>query len=181
MMAHRRAANGITTRKTAWVGVTKSRFRRDQPADDPITQEVIATVEARFDNPGDLSQFRLAVTADAAKARFDWFVTHALADFGTYQDALVEESPWVFHSLISMYINAERIEPLEVCERVEKAWRDGECSLSAAGLYQTSSWVARVYSRYLLALCPSTKPAIASMLSASYRRGFGTAIPTCGV
>ena len=106
---------------------------RSQPAYDPITQEVIATVEARFpDNPGDLSQFRLAVTADAAKAEFDWFVTHALADFGTYQDALVEESPWVFHSLISMYINAGLLEPLEVCERVEKAWRNGECSLSAA-------------------------------------------------
>ena len=106
---------------------------RSQPTDDPITQEVIATVEAHFpDNPGDLSQFRLAVTADAAKAEFDWFVTHALADFGTYQDALVEESPWVFHSLISMYINAGLLEPLEVCESVERAWRKGECSLSAA-------------------------------------------------
>ena len=90
-------------------------------------------MEAHFpDNPGDLSQFRLAVTADAAKAEFDWFVTHALADFGTYQDALVEESPWVFHSLISMYINAGLLEPLEVCESVERAWRKGECSLSAA-------------------------------------------------
>ena len=100
---------------------------------DAITSEVIALVERGFpSNPGDLTQFRLAVTRDDAQAQFDWFCNYALANFGTYQDALVEESPWVFHSLISMYLNCGLLEPLAVCQQVEQAWRDERCSLAAA-------------------------------------------------
>ncbi|MGB1336137.1 MAG: cryptochrome/photolyase family protein, partial [Luminiphilus sp.] len=106
--------------------------RPDVPIDD-ITSAVIAEVNQRFpSNPGNLNEFRLAVTRSDAERQFDWFVTYALADFGTYQDALVEESPWVFHGLISMYINCGLLDPLAVCQRVELAWRDGSCSLSAA-------------------------------------------------
>jgi len=46
---------------------------------------VIAEVNQRFpNNPGDLSQFRLAVTRSEAERQFDWFVTYALADFGAH-------------------------------------------------------------------------------------------------
>ena len=100
---------------------------------DAITAEVIDTVNTTFpDNPGNLERFRLAVTRADAERQFDWFVDNALVDFGTYQDALVEESPWVFHGLISMYLNSGLLEPLAVCERVDRAWREGKCSLSAA-------------------------------------------------
>ncbi|WP_439100426.1 cryptochrome/photolyase family protein [Congregibacter sp.] len=100
---------------------------------DSITQEVIDLVEEHFpDNPGDLKEFRLAVTTDDAQAQFDWFCRHALENFGTYQDALAEESPWMFHGLISMYLNIGLLEPLAVCRQVEAAWRKGECSLAGA-------------------------------------------------
>ncbi len=100
---------------------------------DEITKQVINEVLAEFpNNPGDLSKFRLAVTADMAEYQFEWFVEHALENFGTYQDALPEASPWVFHSLISMYMNCGLLEPLAVCRRVESAWRSGQCSLAAA-------------------------------------------------
>ena len=53
---------------------------------DALTLEVIAEVRAAFaDNPGDLDQFRLAVTPAQARAQFDWFCEHALGLFGTYQ------------------------------------------------------------------------------------------------
>ena len=59
---------------------------------DAMTSEVIEMVLAKFpDNPGDLRQFRLAVTKTDAGRQFDWFVENTLGDFGTYQDALVEE------------------------------------------------------------------------------------------
>ena len=64
---------------------------------DDITREVIEEVDAAFpDNPGDLSRFCYAVTPEAAQAQFDWFCEHALPLFGTYQDGLAEESPWLF-------------------------------------------------------------------------------------
>ena len=100
---------------------------------DAITQAVLALVEVEFpENPGDLSTFNYAVTQEAAQAALDWFCDHGLRDFGTYQDALAEESPWMFHSLVSMYINIGLLEPLDVCQQVERAWRDGKCELAAA-------------------------------------------------
>ena len=100
---------------------------------DATTREVLALVTDRFpDNPGDLDAFRLAVTADEAEAQFQWFMTHALDRFGTYQDALAEESPWLFHSLISMYLNIGLLEPLALCRAVEARWRAGGCSLAGA-------------------------------------------------
>ncbi len=100
---------------------------------DAITEVVMALVQEHFpENPGDLSAFRLAVTHADADAQFEWFCQYALGNFGTYQDALPEESPWVFHSLISMYLNCGLLEPLAICRRVEQQWRDGHCSLAAA-------------------------------------------------
>ena len=100
---------------------------------DALTTSVIDEVSRLFpDNPGDLSQFRLAVTHEGARAQFEWFCSNGLGNFGTYQDALPEESPWVFHSLISMYLNCGLLEPLEVCQRVEAEYRADRCSLAAA-------------------------------------------------
>ena len=106
--------------------------REDVPP-DAITQMVIEEVLEYFpDNPGDLSQFRLAVTHEAAQDQFDWFCRYTLSNFGDFQDALPEESPWVFHSLISMYLNCGLLEPLALCQRVEAEYRAERCSLAAA-------------------------------------------------
>ena len=40
-------------------------------------------------------------------------------------EALAEESPWMFHSLLSAYINAGLLQPLAVCRAVEQRYRDG--------------------------------------------------------
>ncbi|MFO1088566.1 MAG: cryptochrome/photolyase family protein [Hyphomicrobiales bacterium] len=57
---------------------------------DPVTRAVLDLVGLRFpDHFGDLEPFRFAVTrADAERAR-DWFLTHALARFGDFQDAML--------------------------------------------------------------------------------------------
>lgn len=100
---------------------------------DDIDVAVAALVNQVFvDNPGDLTQFHYATTHAAAEQQFDWFIAHALEDFGTYQDAIAEESTFLFHSLISAYINIGLLDPLAVCHRVEQAYRAGDCSLAAA-------------------------------------------------
>ncbi len=112
------------------------------------TREVLRLVAEAFpNNPGELAQFNYACTATAAKAEFDWFLEHALGDFGRYQDALVEESPWVFHGKLSMYLNIGLLEPLELCREVEQAWRDERCSLSAAEGFIRQSLGWREYVR----------------------------------
>ena len=100
---------------------------------DDTTREVLDLVREAFpDNPGDLDRFSFAVTSAQAQEQFDWFCDHGLSNFGTYQDALAEESPWLFHALVSMYLNIGLLEPLGVCQQVEQAWRDGKCDLAAA-------------------------------------------------
>tara|TARA_R110002110_G_scaffold413729_1_gene641641 strand:- start:135331 stop:136869 length:1539 start_codon:yes stop_codon:yes gene_type:complete len=100
---------------------------------DEITRDVLELVANAFpDNPGDLTQFNFAVTSRQAQAQFDWFCNHGLNNFGTYQDALAEESPWLFHSLVSMYLNIGLLEPLDVCRQVEQAWKNDQCELAAA-------------------------------------------------
>lgn len=98
-----------------------------------VTAGVIELVRREFpSNPGDLDAFGFATTRRGALAQLRWFVQHALPDFGTYQDALAEESPFLFHSLLSMYLNIGLLDPLEVCQRVEEAYRNGDCELNAA-------------------------------------------------
>ena len=122
---------------------------------DAITCAVLAEVAAAFpDNPGDLSRFNYAVTSEQAQQQLDWFCDHALSLFGTYQDGLAEESPWLFHSLVSMYINIGLLEPLAVCQQVEQAWRDGKCELAAAEgfIRQVLGWreyIRGVYWRWM--------------------------------
>ncbi|MCB1686970.1 MAG: cryptochrome/photolyase family protein [Halioglobus sp.] len=100
---------------------------------DDITAEVIELVAREFpDNPGDLDRFYLGVTAEQAEDYLQWFIGHCLTRFGRYQDALAEESPWLFHALISMYLNVGLLDPLRVCREVERAWQEGCCDLSAA-------------------------------------------------
>lgn len=118
--------------RVGWRGQEAIPERRQLPRDD-CTRAVLAEVAEEFpDNPGDLQRFNYACTAAEAEAEFDWFCQHALPHFGSYQDALVEDSPWVFHSKISMYLNIGLLEPQPLCASVEQAWRDGVCSLATA-------------------------------------------------
>ena len=100
---------------------------------DRTTLEVLELVERAFPaNPGDLSQFNLAVTPEGAAAQLEFFIEHCLDRFGHYQDALAEESSWLYHGLVSMYLNIGLLDPLQTCRAAETAWREGKCSLSAA-------------------------------------------------
>jgi deoxyribodipyrimidine photolyase-related protein len=100
---------------------------------DTITQEVLALVEARFSNHfGDLAPFWFAVTRANAEAAFATFIDHALPYFGDYQDAMLTGEPFLYHSVISQYLNCGLLDPLLICKQVEAAYRAGKAPLNAA-------------------------------------------------
>lgn len=100
---------------------------------DEITREVIALVEKEFpDNFGSLDNFGWAVTAKDAERAFDDFLKTSLADFGTYQDAMLSDRPFLYHGLISSYINLGLLDPLAVCRAVAEAYGSGKAPLNAA-------------------------------------------------
>ena len=118
---------------------------------DRMTAEVLDLVERAFpDNFGALAPFRLAVTRRQAVRAFDDFIENRLALFGDYQDAMAGHSPYLFHSLASMHINAGLLDPLAVCKKVERAYRRGRVPLNAAEgfIRQVIGWrefVAGIY------------------------------------
>jgi deoxyribodipyrimidine photolyase-related protein len=102
-------------------------------APDAITREVLDLVTARFpDNFGTLEPFWFAVTRADAEAAFDHFVRHALPQFGTYQDAMLEGQAFLYHAVISPYLNAGLLDPLDLCRKVEAAWRAGAVPINSA-------------------------------------------------
>lgn len=118
-------------RKSAKDDLFLPQRRRFKP--DETTRTVLDLVRERFaDHFGDLEPFGWAVTRDDAEAAFDDFLATSLADFGTYQDAMVKSRPFLFHGLVSAYINVGLLDPLDVCRKVERAWRDGRAPLNAA-------------------------------------------------
>ncbi|EGF90971.1 FAD binding domain of DNA photolyase family protein [Asticcacaulis biprosthecium C19] len=99
---------------------------------DAITQEVLDLVRTRFpDGFGRLEPFHFAVTRRQALRELDHFIDYILPHFGDHQDAMVEGEPYLYHSLLSTYINAGLLYPLEVCQRAEAAWHDGKAPINA--------------------------------------------------
>ncbi|PZO02964.1 MAG: cryptochrome/photolyase family protein [Hyphomicrobiales bacterium] len=99
---------------------------------DAVTRDVLTMVAARFaDHFGDCDDFRWAVTRDDALAALDHFITRALPHFGDYQDAMAQDEPFVFHALLSPYLNVGLLLPREVCVAAERAFRSGDAPLNA--------------------------------------------------
>ncbi|MEL7049359.1 MAG: cryptochrome/photolyase family protein, partial [Pseudomonadota bacterium] len=99
---------------------------------DEITSDVLTLVAGRFSNHfGDLEPFRFAVTRPDAEAVFQHFLDDCLQSFGDYQDAMLSGEKFLYHSLVSFYINLGLLDPLDVCRRVEAAYHDGGAPLNA--------------------------------------------------
>lgn len=99
---------------------------------DAITRDVITLVDEHFgDHFGDLEPFAWAVTAEDAEKAFAHFLSDALPTFGDYQDAMVRGEPFMFHSVISHYLNAGLLDARDVCERAETEYREGRAPINA--------------------------------------------------
>ncbi len=102
-------------------------------APDDITREVIDMVEARFgDHLGRTAVFGFAVTREDALKQQAYFLDHALPLFGDYQDAMLTGEPFLWHSILSPYINSGLLDPLELCREVEARYDVGKVPLNAA-------------------------------------------------
>ncbi len=100
---------------------------------DAMTQAVIELVAARFpDSFGDLSPFGWAMTRADALAALDHFIAEGLPSFGDVQDAMKRGEPFLYHGLISPYLNVGLLTAREVCLAAERAWRRGTVPLNAA-------------------------------------------------
>ena len=91
---------------------------------DAITREAMADVARLFpDHPGSLEHFAWPVTPEQADEALQRFIDERLLGFGAYQDAMWQDTPFGWHSLLSVALNLHLIDPMTVVRRVEAAWR----------------------------------------------------------
>lgn len=121
-------------RKPAQTDLLMPRPRRFAP--DAITREVIALVEGRFgNNPGTTDGFDYAVTAEDAERQAESFLANALPQFGDYEDAMLTGERFLWHSILSPYINSGLLDPLDLCRRAEAEYRAGRAPLNSVEGY----------------------------------------------
>ena len=79
-------------------------------------------VEQNFtENFGTLDRFGFGVTTEQSELALEHFIEHALPQFGDYQDAMLRDSHYLYHSVLSQYMNVGLLDPIAVCRRAERS------------------------------------------------------------
>lgn len=117
-------------RKPLPPGLVPPARRRFAP--DPTTRAVIDLVARRFpDHFGDLEPFGWASDRAGALAALDDFLAAGLPDFGDYQDAMKRGAPFLFHGMLSPYLNVGLLTAREVIDAALAAHAAGRAPLPA--------------------------------------------------
>ncbi|MEB3236346.1 MAG: cryptochrome/photolyase family protein [Candidatus Sericytochromatia bacterium] len=99
---------------------------------DALTGEVLEMVDRLFpDRPGDLTTFAWPVTRAQALGALEIFIRERLPGFGRHQDAMWPGEPWLWHAHLSAALNLKLLNPREVCDAAQQAWRDGNAPLAS--------------------------------------------------
>ena len=99
---------------------------------DDETQGVINLVNDEFsDHFGSTDDFIFAVTRNEALEALHRFIEERLICFGDYQDAMIAEDPWLFHSHLSMYLNNGLLKPKECIDLAEKAFYESKAPINS--------------------------------------------------
>lgn len=83
------------------------------------TRDVAAWVEQHFaDHPGSADDFHWATTRNQVLDKLDIFLKERFDDFGPYEDAFEPDQVFLYHSVLSPYLNMGLLTPAELVERV---------------------------------------------------------------
>ena len=120
---------------------------------DDATREVIDLVRDKFGNNfGDLDDFWFATDQGQARQHLAHWIKGGLPKFGDFQDAMMGDEAFLYHGFVGLYINAGLLDPLEVCQAVEEAWKNGDAPINAAEgfIRQIVGWREYVRGIYFL-------------------------------
>ncbi len=99
---------------------------------DEISTEVLNLVGQHCaDHFGELENFGFAVTREQALQVLEHFIANRLPLFGAYQDAMIQDEPWMYHSHIGFYLNIGLLVPAEVIATAQNAFDSGSAPLNS--------------------------------------------------
>ncbi|WP_420575311.1 cryptochrome/photolyase family protein [Ekhidna sp.] len=101
----------------------------DQPTPHPTdhTEKVKQLVDELFqDHPGSTENFRWATTRRQVLYLLDDFLKKRFENFGPYEDAISSRETFVFHSVLSPYINMGLVTPDEVVDKALEYYAEND-------------------------------------------------------
>ena len=86
---------------------------------DNITKQVIEDVKEKFPKHfGNLELFWFGTTHQDATESLNEFIENRLELFGPYEDAMTQDEKFLYHSVLSIYLNIGLLEPKQVIDKV---------------------------------------------------------------
>ena len=87
--------------------------------EDTIVKDVKKIVDEIFStHPGDVSNYWLGTSRKDALKALDLFIKEKINNFGDYEDAVKQNSPFLLHSILSPYLNVGLITPKEIIKKI---------------------------------------------------------------
>ncbi len=125
------------------------------PVEDEIDEGVRRDLDA-WEASGEVSFVgvdgprRFAATQDEADRALDHFLDQRLEVFGTYEDAVLHDDPWMAHSLVSAPLNLGLLDPLDVVRRAAQRHATGGTRLASVEGFvrQVMGWRDYVWHLY---------------------------------
>ncbi len=105
---------------------------REFPEESTYVTEARVYVNKNFpDALGSDTPFLYPVTFDQASRWLDHFIENCLERFGPYEDALVPQQSWLYHSVLTPMLNIGLLEPTQLVDRVIEKHNAGDIPLNS--------------------------------------------------
>lgn len=125
---------------------------KNNGSDHPALKAVIKDINKHVKQPlfGRIDYFPWVTQRSDALKKLNHFIKHRLPYFGTYQDAMLHNHAFLFHSLISPYLNTGLLSAHECCEKAEQAYLSKQAPLNAVEgfIRQVLGWREYIYGYY---------------------------------
>lgn len=133
-------------------------FRRDVSELYQTIQKLAIPSIGRLDP----ENFIWPITRKESLQLLDYFVAYCLPYFGTYQDAMEPNEPYLFHSRLSFALNTKILSPLEVVKQAIAHWEKHQDQISIA---QIEGFVRQIigWREYMRGIYWAKMPAYATL------------------
>lgn len=121
---------------------------------DEIDKEVIRLVDEQFENhPGNSADFWLPTDRQSARRWARNFFDQRFDQFGPFEDAFSKENPFVYHSVLTPYLNTGLVTPKDCVIAALKSAREREIPMNSVEgfIRQVIGWrefIRGIYQNY---------------------------------
>lgn len=110
----------------------------------------------------DKDNFIWPTSRKKSRELLEYFVTKLLPEFGNYQDAMIDDDPFIYHSRLSFCLNSKMLHPLEVVNRAVEHWQANQDHIT---LSQIEGFVRQIigWREYMRGVYWAKMPAYANL------------------